>query len=173
MITKKQFKIFLSFLSLVAFISCSAGDKLGSETQSSQISGEGSGSNGAGLKTNLPIWGKVSISEEYCGRYTVKNLGSLNWGNEAYSGYWSDIYWDVKSNAISFTGGKFFPIKSAKYTNGNFHDIYYNDGLIVTTDFTNGGVMYYLFLKEGNNYTVRTTNTLGNPTYYTTYSSKD
>lgn len=169
MITKNNLKIFLSFLSLVAFISCSAGDKLGSETQSSQISEEDSG----GLKTNLPIWGKSNIPEEHCGRYTVKNLGSLNWGNEAYSGYWRDIYWDVKSNAISFTGGKFFPIKSAKYTSGNFHDIYYNDGLIVTTDFTNGGVMYYLFLKEGNNYTVRTTNTLGNPTYYITYSSKD
>lgn len=112
----------------------------------------------------------ASIPEEHCGRYTVK---SVNWGNEAYSGYWRDIYWDVKSNAISFTGGKFFPIKSAKYTSGNFHDIYYNDGLIVTTDFTNGGVMYYLFLKDGNNYTVRTTNTLGNPTYYITYSSKD
>ena len=60
MITKKQFKIFLSFLSLVAFISCSAGDKLGSETQSSQtVSGEGKG----GLKTNLPIWGKGHKSE--------------------------------------------------------------------------------------------------------------
>ena len=53
MIAKNNLKIFLSFLSLVAFISCSAGDKLGSETQSSQISGEGKG----GLKTNLPIWG--------------------------------------------------------------------------------------------------------------------
>ena len=173
MLTKKQFKIFLSFLSLVAFISCSAGDKLGSETQSSQISGEGSGSNGVGLKTNLPILGKVSISEEYCGRYTVEHPSHVNWGNGAYSGYWSDIYWDVKSNAISFTGGKFFPIKSATYTNGKFHGGSYNNVLIVTTDFTNGGVMYYMFLNEGNNYSMRTTNTLGNPTYYITYSHKE
>ena len=181
MITKKNLKLFLSFLSLVALLlgSCNAKDKLGGETQDSQnqdsqISGEGNGSNGGGFKTNLPIWGKVNIPEEYCGRYTVERSSHINWGNEAYSGYYKDIYWDVKTNAISFTGGKFFPIKSAKYTNGNFHDISYNNALIVTTDFTNGGVMYYLFLKEGNNYySVRTTNTLGNPTYYITYSHKD
>ena len=177
MITKKNLKLFLSFLSLVALLlgSCNAKDKLGGETQDSQnqdsqISGEGSGSNGGGFKTNLPIWGKVNIPEEYCGRYTAKG-NTVNWGNGAYDSYWRDIYWDVKTNAISFTGGKFFPIKSATYTNGNFHDISYNNALIVTTDFTNGGVMYYLFLKDG--YTLRTTNTLGNAPYYTTYSSKD
>ena len=115
----------------------------------------------------------ASIPKEYCGRYTVKGVGSLNWGDEAYSGYWKDIYWDIKPNSISFTGGDFFTIKSATITSGNFHDIYHNGGLIVTTDFTNGGVMYYLFLNEGNNYTMRTTNTLGNAPYYITYSSKD
>ncbi len=99
----------------------------------------------------------ASIPKEYCGRY---NVASVNWGNGAYSGGY--IYWDVTPNAISFTGGNFFTIKSATITSGYFHNGYYNDGLIVTTDFTNGGVMYYLFLNEGNNYTMRTTNTLGN-----------
>ena len=67
MITKKNLKLFLSFLSLVAFISCSAGDKFGSETQGSQtVSGEGKG----GLKTNLPIWSTGTyIPQEYWGEY--------------------------------------------------------------------------------------------------------
>ena len=53
MITKQHLKIFLSFLSLVVLLlgGCSAEDKLGSETQSPQVSGSSSG-----RRTNLPIW---------------------------------------------------------------------------------------------------------------------
>ena len=76
MTTKNNLKIFLSFLSLVAFISCSAGDKLGSEVQDSQNQGsqtiEVSDGN---LKTNLPIWGssefKVKIPEIWWGTYNL------------------------------------------------------------------------------------------------------
>ena len=123
-----------------------------------------------------------AIPKEYCGRYTVKMQSHVNWGDEAYSGYWKDIYWDVKPNAISFAGGDFFPIKSVKYsTNDAFHDIYTSPsvvGWIVTTDFTNGGVMYYLFTTNSANtplgeFTMRTTNTLGNAPYYITCNTKD
>ena len=69
MITKKNLKLFLSFLSLVAFISCSAGNKLGSETQSSQ----------GGLKSNLPIFGKGHKSE------LVGTWSAYGWGGQKYS----------------------------------------------------------------------------------------
>ena len=74
MITKQHLKIFLSFLSLTALIlvSCSAEDKLGSETQSPQVSG-----GSKGIRTNIPIWPISEISKDgllppiWWGRYTL------------------------------------------------------------------------------------------------------
>lgn len=71
MITKQHLKIFLSFLSLTALLlgGCSAEDKLGSETQSQQVSGGSSG-----RRTNLPIWSKdgTSIPEMWRGIYDLE-----------------------------------------------------------------------------------------------------
>lgn len=68
MIMKKHLKIFLSFLSLAALLlgSCSAEDKLGSETQGSQVSG-----GSIGRRTNLPIWSRYGtyIPEIWWGKY--------------------------------------------------------------------------------------------------------
>ena len=122
MITKKQFKIFLSFLSLVAFISCSAGDKLGSETQSSQISEEGKG----GLKTNLPIWSTGTyIPQEYWGEYHDLTRNPMA---------------TVTANAISFYsykdgGGFIYTVdiqnKTTTYAiNNTWHYNYANNGTI-------------------------------------------
>ena len=123
MITKKQFKIFLSFLSLVAFISCSAGDKFGSETQGSQVSGTNSG----GLKTNLPIWSTGTyIPQEYWGEYHDLTRNPMA---------------TVTANAISFYsykyGGGFIytvDIQNNKTTayvgNNTWHYNYGNNGTI-------------------------------------------
>ena len=69
-------KTLLSILSLVVFLlgSCKAGDKLGSVTQDSQISGGGENSGESvsnGLNTSLPIWNvkHSPIPEEYWGKY--------------------------------------------------------------------------------------------------------
>ena len=58
----KHLKIFLSFLFLVALLlgSCKVGDKLGSETQDSQISGE------IVINTDIPSW-STNISSAYEG----------------------------------------------------------------------------------------------------------
>ena len=70
-------KTLLSILSLVVLLlgSCKAGDKLGSVTQDSQISGvENSGESiSNGLNTSLPIWnsGAYFIPQEYWGDYDL------------------------------------------------------------------------------------------------------
>ena len=79
MIIKKNLKLFLSFLSLVAFISCSAGDKLGSETQGSRI-GE-SGNTVEYKKSNLPRWEKGHV---------LDNSNNYNYGGEL-DGTWQPI----------------------------------------------------------------------------------
>ena len=68
-------KTLLSLLSLVVLLfgSCKAGDKLGSVTQDSQISGGGNSGESVsnGLNTSLPIWNAKHspIPEEYWGKY--------------------------------------------------------------------------------------------------------
>ena len=82
MITKQHLKIFLSFLSLTALFlgGCSTEDKLGSGTQSSQVSGDSS----AGKRTNLPIWTKDYV---YGGESSSKER-KLSF----YAGNWYGIY---------------------------------------------------------------------------------
>ena len=70
----KHLKIFLSFLSLVALLlgSCKVGDKLGSETQDSQING------GIAINTDIPSW-STNISSAYEGsQISYKKTNDIN-----------------------------------------------------------------------------------------------
>ena len=106
MIMKKHLKIFLSYLSLAALllVSCSAEDKLGSETQGSQIRGIGSEDNIKRKNTNLPIWGTGYVP----GNYKKELVGTWSDGGGRYDDYNIEI--DGEGNLsllINASGGTY------------------------------------------------------------------
>ena len=152
MITKQHLKIFLSFLSLTALFlgGCSAEDKLGSGTQSSQVSGDSS----AGKRTNLPIWtkdyvyGGESSSKErklsfYAGNYygvyetlnklllTINTDGSVIFYEDSFLGS------DAGSKIITIP---YYSIKKTSYPPSyEYYSFYYDSEKYSLTFYTNQG----------------------------------
>ncbi|WP_432632491.1 hypothetical protein [Brachyspira sp.] len=146
MITKKHLKIFLSFLSLVVLLlgGCKVRNKLGSETQDSQISGE------IVINTDIPSW-STNISSTYEGsQISYEKTNDINTNFPSWSTNVASIpeeYW----GKYQYLDGNGYQGIAAVTRKGKDITLYYknDDGNLQVTAY------FYVFDKKaeykGNN----------------------